>query len=85
MNKALEMLSKLRRIELIYSSKIFLLREFDEAIAELEEAIKPKSCEGCLYDDEEVYKTLIEAGHDIHICSLCTRGTNDYYKPKEQL
>ena len=58
--------------------------EIDEAIAELEALQQPKSCDGCEYESGDNFKTLIESGTDIHICALCKRGTNDYFKPKEQ-
>ena len=55
-----------------------------EAIAELEALQQHKSCDNCEYESGDNFKTLIECGTDIHICALCKRGTNDYFKPKEQ-
>ena len=45
MEKALEILKEIRNIETNYDH--YLKHRFDEAIAELEEAMKPKTCEEC--------------------------------------
>ena len=57
MNKALEILEYFVAEHMAYNNTPFLLHEFDEAIAELEamearikeleEAMKPKTCDGC--------------------------------------
>ena len=47
-----------------------------EAIAELEEAMKPKSCDGCIREEEDM--------QDPH-CAFCSRVCNDNYEAKEQL
>lgn len=50
---------------------ILWLEKFDEAIAQLEEAMKPKTCDGCVYDD------------GIFCLVACVRRfTHDAYKPK---
>ena len=74
--KALELFRKIKTQTIMYSDS-----EIDEAIAELEE-LQPKSCDNCEYESGDNFKTLIECGTDIHICALCKRGTNDYFKTK---
>ena len=77
--KALELFRKIKNQTIMYSDS-----EIDEAIAELEALQQHKSCDNCEYESGDNFKTLIECGTDIHICALCKRGTNDYFKPKEQ-
>ena len=49
--------------------------ELDEAIEDLEEAMKPKTCEGCVYEDKDGV---------LHIkCAFCLRNSNDNFKPKD--
>jgi len=68
--KALEMLKK-------YSCYIKLSlahnREYlvDEAISELEELMKPKSCEGCIDNNKDTD----------FACEDCSRSYNDRYEP----
>lgn len=76
--KALEILKSIQSNETLNWEYIGL----QEAIAELEALQAPKTCDGCKWEDD--CKTLIESGCDIDICSLCTRGTNDYYEPKDK-
>ena len=80
--KALEILKTIKRVKWWHIGEE-ISNNIDEAIAELEALQQPKTCDGCKYEDGEIYKTLIEHGYDIHICSLCSRGTNDYFKPKD--
>lgn len=80
--KAFEMLKHYKKVT-AYIPHGMPTKCIDEAILELEALQQPKNCEGCKYEDGEIYKTLIENGHDIHICALCTRATNDYFKAKE--
>ena len=49
--------------------------ELDEAIAELEEAMKPKTCYGCKHkpNDGECY---------YEPCGTCARFFYDHYQPK---
>ena len=81
--KALEILKNPMAIISTNENHVYSKKQIDQVIVELEEATKPKMCDGCKYEDGEIYKTLIEHGYDIHICSLCSRGTNDYFKPKD--
>ena len=46
--------------------------DIDEAIAELEEAMKPKTCEGCKHQKI-----------DIDRCDFCKRYYSDQYDPKD--
>lgn len=48
--------------------------DLDEAIAELEEAMKPKTCEGCKYVLQGRYRVP---------CDTCARILHDEYKPKD--
>ena len=52
-----------------------IIRNKDKRIEELEEAIKPKTCEGCFYDDKDGV---------LHVeCAFCLRHSNDHFKPKD--
>ena len=62
----------------------FIDQIYNDHEAELEALQQHKSCDNCEYESGDNFKTLIECGTDIHICALCKRGTNDYFKPKEQ-
>ena len=70
MEKALEILLMDRSD--IAKHKIVTTEMFNEAIAELEEAMKPKTCEWCKYQ-----KT------DIDRCDFCKRYYSDQYEPKD--
>ena len=48
--------------------------ELDEAIAEIEEAMKPKTCEGCKYVSQGRYRVP---------CDTCARTLHDEYEPKD--
>ena len=57
--------------------------ELDEAIAELEEAIKPKTCEGCKWEQETNLITT-KVGDKVDICTLCIRyEKQDNYEKKD--
>ena len=73
MHKALEILKEIRNIETNYDH--CLKHRFDEAIAELEEAMKPKTCEGCVYEDKDGVINVE--------CAFCLRNSNDNFKPKD--
>ena len=47
----------------------------DERIKELEEAIKPKTCDGCVHEVEDM--------QDLY-CAFCSRSCDDNFEPKEQ-
>ena len=63
---------------------ILWLEKFDEAIAEIEEAMKPKTCEGCVYfrDDRRCW---IENINKYLTCKRHIFGLTmvDRYEPKE--
>lgn len=55
--------------------------DLNEAIAELEEAMKPKSCKGCKYETENKYVSVQDETLDC--CCVCIRECYDFYEPKE--
>ena len=73
MEKALRFLKHMKQTDTPYN---FRECELDEAIAELEEAMKPKTCEGCKHkpNEGECY---------YEPCGTCARFFYDYYSPKE--
>ena len=74
MEKALNVMYALR--EAVSLSKNYPSDEIlDEAISELEEAMKPKTCEGCVYDDKDGILNVE--------CAFCLRNSNDNFKPKD--
>ena len=54
-------------------------KELEEAIAELEELVAPKTCDGCIVLDDI---TSLSPNY-IEYCCVCSRSCNDNYKPKE--
>ena len=56
-------------------------RLIDRAIAELEEAMKPKTCEGCRYGVFGVNGLGFEV--ECRIGYNCSRGREDRYEPKD--
>lgn len=80
MEKALEILKEIRNTENEYDH--LKKHRFDNAISELEEAMKPKSCEGCKFcggmDKESfcVLKCMPAHLYEFEFC--CNR-----YEPKE--
>ena len=85
MSKAKEILEKLKdKVFMTEKGLVSFAPIISEAIAELEALQQHESCDNCEYESGDNFKTLIECGTNIHICALCKRGTNDYFKPKEQ-
>lgn len=88
MEKALEILKADLSGELYYvalhgiceTSRAKILRE---AIAMIEEAMKPKTCEWCKWEQETKLITT-KVGDKVDICKLCTRYENlqDHYELK---
>jgi len=82
--KALELL-----LQYQYADEIgggMMKDELDEAIAELEELMKPKSCEGCKYSHFEPHIKYVNVKDEcIECCFVCVRDCTDYYEPKEPL
>lgn len=72
MEKALKFLKRMKQTDTPYN---FRECELDEAIAELEEAMKPKTCEGCKHkpNDGECY---------YEPCGTCARFFYDHYELK---
>jgi len=67
--KALELL-----LQYQYADEIgggMMKYELDEAIAELEELMKPQSCEGCIDNNKDTD----------FACEDCSRSYNDRYEP----
>ena len=54
--------------------------DLDEAISELEEAMKPKMCEGC--DNNHKDRTIFYDGKKALMCTFCKYGAVSYFKPK---
>ena len=80
MNKALETLKEVLELQDMGHT---IEAKIKEAIAELEEAMKPKSCDGCKYGKFGADSRGIEVE-----CTLiwhCARGNGfpDRYEPKE--
>ena len=53
----------------------------DEAISELEEAMKPKTCEGCKF--RNTVKFVQVESETLECYSVCVRNCYDYYEPKD--
>ena len=78
MEKALEFLIKLKQARDFDGNLEYSL---DEAIAELEEAMKPKTCEGCVYGVFGVDSFGLEI--ECTLAYRCSRGQDDMFKPKD--
>ena len=84
MNKALEILNALDNLlfveeikgvtEFSVGFKVSFRKNVQEAISELEEAIKPKTCKDCIHGAEDMQA--------IH-CVFCSRSCDDKFEPKE--
>ena len=77
MEKALKFLKHMKQTDTPYN---FRECELDEAIAELEEAMKPKTCEGC--DNNHKDRTIFYDGKKALMCTFCKYGAVSYFKPK---
>ena len=78
--KALKFLKHMKQTDTPYN---FRECELDEAIAELEAVMKPKTCEWCKYgifESKIKYVTIMD--EEIECCFVCVRNCNDYYEPK---
>ena len=71
MEKALKFLKHMKQTDTPYN---FRECELDEAIAELEEAMQPKTCAGCKYASQGRYRVP---------CDACARTLHDEYEPKD--
>lgn len=63
-----------KAINQIYDDFEEQLKSKDERIKELEEAMKPKTCDGCVHEVEDM--------QDIH-CAFCSRSCDDNFEPKD--
>ena len=84
MHKALEILKNPMAIISANENHVYSKKQIDQVIAELEEAMKPKTCDGCVYfrDDRQCW---IE---NINNYLTCKRHTFelpmvDRYEPKD--
>ena len=68
-------LNVLKDLCLVINFNSYWKPRVDEAISELEEAMKPKTCEGCVYEDKDGVLNVE--------CALCLRNSNDNFKPKD--
>ena len=50
--------------------------DLDNAIKTIEYAMKPKTCEGCVYEAKDGVLNVE--------CAFCLRNSNDNFEPKEQ-
>ena len=90
MGKALKFLKRMKQTDMPYN---FRECDLDEAIAELEEAIKHKTCEGCsnlFFDEiEKVYKCSNDVSDDVGYLhgEAVIRNIKDFhcvqYQPKD--
>ena len=78
MEKALEILKQVKALSgwIKCGAELPFDSELDEAIAETEEALKPKTCDGCKWLAIGKYCTMP--------VGTCIRKSNDYFEPKEQ-
>ena len=83
MEKALEILKQVKELPgwIKCGAELPFDEELDEAIAELEEAMKPKTCEGCVYGVFGVDSFGLEI--ECTLAYKCSRGQNDMFKPKD--
>lgn len=77
MKKALKLL-KILRDDYIHGE---LDKDINEAIADLEEGMKPKTCDGCRYRAFGVNGLGFEV--ECRIGYNCSRGREDRYEPKD--
>ena len=76
--KALKFLKHMKQTDTPYN---FRECELDEAIAELEKDMKPKTCDGCVYGVFGVDSFGLEI--ECTLAYRCSRGQDDMFKPKD--
>ena len=76
--KALKFLKHMKQTDTPYN---FRECEINEAIKELEEAMKPKTCDGCRYGAFGVDSFGLEI--ECTLAYRCSRGQDDMFKPKD--
>ena len=85
--KALKFLKHIKQTDTPYN---FRECELDEAIEELEEAMKPKTCLGCLHCNKAYQLTSCPPQYELNCGVFKTVFVNDFkqycsrYEPKEQ-
>ena len=68
-------LNTLKELCLVINFNSYWKPRVNEAISELEETMKHKTCEGCVYENKDVV---------LHVeCAFCLRNSNDNFKPKD--
>ena len=75
--KALNFLKHMKQTDTPYN---FRECELDEAISELQEAMKPKTCEGCSNNHKD--RTIFYDGKKALMCTFCKYGAVSYFNPK---
>ena len=78
MKKALMFLKHMKQTDTPYN---FRECEINEAIAELEKDMKPKTCYGCVYGAFGVDSFGLEI--ECTLAYRCSRGQDDMFKPKD--
>lgn len=89
MEKALKILNRLKE-QIVdsytppYNVEISYTEDFEsdivQAIGELEEAMKPKTCDWC--DNNHKDRTIFYDGKKALMCTFCKYGAVSYFKPK---
>lgn len=81
--KALEILKQVKELSgwIKCGAELPFDEELDEAIAELEKAMKPKTCEGC--DNNHKDRTIFYDGKKALMCTFCKYGAVSYFKQKD--
>ena len=78
MEKALDILGYIRNND--YIMDLLDKTDIDEAISELEEAMKPKTCEWCRYGAFGIDSLGLEI--ECTLAYRCSRGQDDMFKKK---
>lgn len=71
-----EQMKALRALKIVLKDTILTSQRayLEEAIAELEEAMKPKTCKGCVHEVGDM--------QDLY-CAFCSRSCDDNFEPKD--
>ena len=63
------------------NENVDFLIKFRNIIKELEEAMKPKTCDGCKF--KNTVKFVQVEDETFECCSVCVRKYYDYFEPKD--
>ena len=74
MHKALEILKNPMAIISANENHVYSKKQIYQVIAELEEAMKHKTCDGCVHEVGDM--------QDLH-CAFCSRSCDDNFEPKD--